>query len=63
MMSGRAETLGVMRIYQDGGQLWKENWAMVFEGTKDVQATVQILKAFEKLVADERSKRGLPEAA
>ena len=37
-----ANNLGFMRMYWHDGEIWKEYWDFVFEGSKDMQATIQI---------------------
>ncbi len=54
-----ANNLGFMRLYWADGQLWREYWDFVFEGAKDIQATVQIQKQFLLFVKEERAERKL----
>src|SRR3990167_3922090 len=54
-----ANNLGFMRLYWADGQLWREYWDFVFEGAKDIQATIQIQKQFLTQVQSDRDKQGL----
>ena len=55
-----ANILGFMRMYGDGRHLWREYWDFVFEGSKDLQASVQIQKCMYDFVCESRAEMGLP---
>ncbi len=54
-----ANNLGFMRVYYANGQMWREYWDFVFEGPKDIQATIQIQKLFLEQIRLDRKNRGL----
>jgi hypothetical protein len=55
-----ANILGFMRMYWDGGQLWREYWDFVFTGNKDMQGSVQIQKCMLESVSQRRAEQELP---
>lgn len=56
-----ANNLGFMRMYWHDGEIWKEYWDFVFEGSKDMQATIQIQQQLLAQIAVARRDCGLPE--
>jgi hypothetical protein len=55
-----ANNLGFMRMYCDGGELCKEYWDFVFEGSKDIQSSIQIQRVFLAQAQADRVERRLP---
>jgi hypothetical protein len=55
-----ANNLGFMRMYMDGGTLYREYWDFVFTGSKDMQSSLQIQECFFLKIQEDRAKRGLP---
>ncbi len=55
-----ANNLGFMRIYWANGALWREYWDFVFQGSKDIQGTIQIQKQFLKQIKKQRKEQSLP---
>ena len=55
-----ANNLGFMRLYCDDGKIYKEYWDFVFEGSKDMQSTIQIQRQFLDQVSASREFCGLP---
>lgn len=54
-----ANILGFMRMYWHEGELWREYWDFVFEGAKDIQASMQIQLLLLSQIQEEREKRGM----
>ena len=55
-----ANNLGFMRLYFDDGKIYKEYRDFVFEGSKDMQSTIQIQRQFLDQVSASREFCGLP---
>ena len=55
-----ANNLGFMRVYWDEGEIWREYWDFVFEGSKDIQTTLQIQLRLHQIVEGHRLSLGLP---
>jgi hypothetical protein len=55
-----ANNLGFMRVYWDKGEIWREYWDFVFEGSKDIQTTLQIQLRLHQIVEAHRLSQGLP---
>jgi hypothetical protein len=54
-----ANCLGFMRVYWDNDQLWREYWDFIFQGSKDLQVTLQIQLLLHQIVQEHRQKSGL----
>ena len=54
-----ANILGFMRVYKQDGTLWREYWDFVFEGSKDIQSSMQIQLCLLGKIQEERSNAGL----
>lgn len=54
-----ANNLGFMRMYWADGKIWREYWDFFFQGTKDIQATIQIQQRLLDIVVQDRRIQGL----
>jgi len=61
LLNDTANNLGIMRVYADGGKIWREYWNFIFEGSKDLQSTMQICRRMLSLVEADRRERQLEE--
>ena len=55
-----ANNLGFMRLYWADGKIWREYWDFIFEGSKDIQSTLQIQLRLKQLVQADRAEQKLP---